>query len=96
MERVILRLRAITEPDQDQWPHFDKFRDLFRVKGPGKSTCRIFCCLRRGRPPVLVLLCGVEGKPPKPHDAYSTAKDRRNQIKEGRACTHEFDYGQME
>ena len=96
LERVFRNLRDTDESTQGNWPYFESYQDLHRIYGPGKSTCRIFCCLHAGAPPIIVLLCGCYGKPPKPSNAYRTAKARSREIDLGEVCTNEFNVGEME
>lgn len=80
--------------DRLEPPHFKKFLTLWeaRWRGENRVPHRIFCYVPFGQQ--VTLLCGCIHKDAryKPTAAYDTAVQRRKEIENGEASTHEFDF----
>lgn len=75
-------------------PRFKKFQKLLEVRWPGENRVqhRIFC--DRPSDGQVTFLCGCTHKDRRytPTNAYDTALRRHNEIQNGEAGTHEFDF----
>ena len=88
-------MRIARNLDRLEMPHFRKFQQLLEARwfGENRVPHRIFCYIApSGRS--VIFLCGCTHKDRRynPTNAYDTAIERRNEIGEGRAGTHEFDF----
>ena len=87
-------LRIAKREKQLRMPHFGPFQELMEARWYGENRVqhRIFCYVPSGRCVTFLCGCTHKGKRYKPASAYNTAIRRRNEIREGRATTHEFDF----
>ena len=83
-------MRIARNLEQLDTPHFKKFRELQEARWSGENRVphRIFCYAPAGRQ--VIFLCGCTRYDPP--NAYDTAVRRRQEIRDGRASTREFDF----
>ena len=75
-------------------PHFKKFRELLEARwfGENRVPHRIFCYIPSDRQVTFLRGFTHKGRRYTPTNAYPTALRRRNEIQNGKAGTHEFDF----
>lgn len=87
-------LGIVQKLEQLKPPHFKKFRELLEARwfGQNRVPHRIFC--DKPSDGQVTFLCGCTHKDRRytPTNAYDTALRRRDEIQNGEAGTHEFDF----
>ena len=83
-------MRVARKLERLEMPYFRKYQELLEARWHGENNVpyRIFCYAPSGRQ--VIFLCGCTRYDPT--NAYDTAVRRRQEIRDGRASTREFDF----
>ena len=75
-------------------PYFGKYQELPEARWHGENNVphRIFCYVPSGRRVIFLCGCTYKDRRYDPTNAYNTAVQRRQEIRDGRASTREFDF----